>query len=247
MKLNKKNDAYGKEILAELNGEKNFEIIEREDGYFDISGGSKNYFSEYKLWPIHEKNALKFVKGKILDIGVGAGRIALYFQKKGFDVTGIDNSIFAIEVCKKRGLKKVKNIGIEQVDKLKEKFDTIILAGNNFGLFCNKNKTKKLLKKLYKITNKNAVIIAESNDPYKTKDKDHLVYGKWNRQRGKMTGQLKIRVIFKKTKSPWFEYLIVSKKEMKDLLKNTGWSVRKFINSKNNSTYIAIIEKDLKK
>jgi SAM-dependent methyltransferase len=243
MKLTTKNDAYGQEILAALEGKKSYEIVEREDGYFSISGGSGNYFAEYKDFPQHEKKAFKFVKGKILDVGIGAGRVALYFQKKGFDVIGIDNSPLAIKVCKKRGVKKAKVLGIEQINLLKEKFDTVIMTGNNFGLFANKKKTKVLLKKIYKITSKKAIIIAESNDPYKTNDKNHLDYIKINQKKGKMGGQLKIRIRFEKFVGPWFEYLLVSKKEMNELLNQSGWRVKKFIDNPKRSTYIAIIEK----
>ena len=245
MKLNEKNDAYGQEILAALEGRNSWEVIEREDGYFAISGGSGNYFAEYKDWPVHERKAFRFVKGRILDIGVGAGRVALHFQKKGLDVLGIDNSPIAIKVCKKRGVKNVRVLGIEDIEKLagKKKFDTIIMTGNNFGLFANEKKCKKILKKMHKQTSDNALIIAESNDPYKTKDKNHMDYGKWNRRRGKMTGQLKIRVLFEKYKGNWFEYLLVSKKEMRGLLKGTGWTVKEFIDNPKRSSYMAIIGK----
>jgi len=40
----------------------------------------------------------------------------------------------------------------------------------------------------------------------------------------------------------WFDYLMVSKEEMKEILKGTGWKVKKFIDSE-DSLYIAIIEK----
>ena len=96
---------------------------------------------------------------------------------------------------------------------------------------------------MYKITSDTALIIAESNDPYKTKDKNHLDYGKWNRERDKMTGQLKIRVLFEKYKGNWFEYLLVSKKEMKGLLKGTGWTIKEFIDNPKRSSYMAIIGK----
>jgi len=101
-------DAYGQEIWAYYSGRDSFEIVERDDGYFDASNGPKAYFSEYEDWSLSEKKSLEFVKGRVLDIGCGAGRHSLYLQNKGFDVLGIDNSPLAIKVCKLRGLKKLK-------------------------------------------------------------------------------------------------------------------------------------------
>jgi len=241
-----KKDAYGQEVLAYLNKENSYEIVERDDGFIDFSSGAPSYFAELKDWPKTHKKAIKYARGKILDIGAGAGRVALYLQSKCFDVTAIDNSPLAIQVCKKRGVKNAKVISIDKIEKLKpKKFDTIVMFGNNFGLFEGFKKAKILLKKMYKLTSENAIIIAESNDPYKTNNKNHLDYQKFNRKRGRMSGQLKIRVRFKKYIGEWFDYLLVSQKEMKDIVKNTGWKIIKTINS-DKSSYIAIIGKDKK-
>jgi len=241
-------DAYGQQIWDYLNGKKTYgkeayEIIERDDGSMGLSSGAPAYFQDFKNWPKHQKQAIKFAKGKVLDIGAGAGRVSLYLQKRGFDVVAIDNSPLAIKVCKKRGVKKTKVMSIDEVDKFKpSSFDTIIMYGNNFGLFGSFKKAKKLLKMLYRITSENALIIAESNDPYKTDNTTHLQYHQFNKKRGRMPGQLRIRVRFEKYIGEWFDYLLVSKKEMQEILKNTGWRVKKFIDFE-KSFYIAIIEK----
>lgn len=241
MKLNK--DAYGQEIWAHFKGKRYYEIIERDDGYFDISDSPKTYFSEYKDWHDHEKKALKSVKGRVLDVGCGAGRISLYLQKKKFDVLGFDNSPLAIKVCKLRGLKKAKIMSIDEIGKFKpNSFDTIIMFGNNFGLLGGFKKAKLLLKKFYKITSPKALIIAESNNPYKTNNTLHLEYRKLNKKRDRMGGQIKFRIRFEKYVSDWFDYLLVSKQEMKKILNGTGWKVEKFIDYK-KSRYIAVIEK----
>ncbi|OLE86276.1 MAG: hypothetical protein AUF79_15645 [Crenarchaeota archaeon 13_1_20CM_2_51_8] len=57
-----------------------------------------------------------------------------------------------------------------------------------------------------------------------------------------MPGELTIRVRYKKYTTPWFDYLIVSKKEMKRILEGTGWRVKRFVDSQ-GSVYIGIIEK----
>ncbi|GIW67020.1 MAG: methyltransferase [Candidatus Parcubacteria bacterium] len=239
-----KKDAYGQEIWAFFQGKESYEIIERDDGFVDLSGGPSVYFADFEKWPKHEKEAIKFVKGKVLDVGAGAGRVSLYLQKRGFDVLAIDNSPLAIKICKRRGIKKAKVLPFEKIEKLRPVvFDTVIMFGNNFGLFGNPKKARKLLKKLSKLTTQKALIIAESNDPYKTKDPAHLSYHKFNRKRGRMPGQLRIRIRFRNYIGDWFDYLIVSKKEMKEILKDTGWRIKKFIDSE-KSYYIAIIEKE---
>jgi len=237
-------DAYGHELWGYFTTGRGYEIVERDDGYFDAGPGGRTYFSEYKDWNPIERRAMKYAKGRVLDIGCGVGRHALYLQKK-FDVTGIDNSPLAIKICKIRGLKKAKILSIDDIYKFKpNSFDTIIMMGNNFGLLGSFKKAKRLLKNFYKITSKNALIIAQTLDPHQTKDPDHLAYHRWNIKRGRMPGQIRIRIRYKKLIGPWFNYLFVSKKEMKEILKDTGWEIRHIIEKKKFAPiYVAVIEK----
>jgi len=241
--LKTEEDAYGQEMWAWHQGREVSEIVERDDGYFDaIAHGPKKYFTEYEDWNPIEKKAMQFVKGRVLDIGCGAGRHSLYLQKKGFDVLGIDNSPLAIKVCKLRGLKKTKTIPIEDVNFTPNSFDTIIMMGNNFGLFGNFKKARKLLKRFHEMTSEGALIIAHTRDPYKTDNPAHLEYQEFNRKRGRMSGQLRLRIMFRRVVGRWFDYLMVSKEEMKEILKGTGWKVKEFIDSE-NAQYMAIIGK----
>ena len=185
-----------------------------------------------------------FVKGRVLDIGCGAGRHSLYLQEKGFDVLGIDISHLAIKVCNLRGLQKAEVMSIEEVNIKPNSFDTIIMMGNNFGLFGSFKKARRLLKRFHKMTTNNALIIADTTDPYKTKNPAHLEYHEFNRKRGRMSGQLRIRIRFRKYATKWFDYLIVSKEEMKKILRETGWKVKEFIDS-GGPSYITIMEKKL--
>ena len=108
-------DAIGHEIYDQFKGQDSVEIVERDDGCINVSGGPRMYFAPYKEWPSHHKRAMRYVKGKVLDIGCGAGRHSLHLQEKGLDVLGIDTSPLAIKVCKLRGLRQARVISISQV------------------------------------------------------------------------------------------------------------------------------------
>src|ERR1043165_3676282 len=155
---------------------------------------------------------MKYVRGSGLDVGCGAGRHSLYLQAKGFDVTGIDNSPLAIEICRQRGLKKTKVMAFKDVGQFEpNSFDTVILMGNNFGLFGSFRLAQTLLKKLHSLTSADALIIAGTRAPYSSSDPVHAKYHKLNLKRGRMAGQLRLRVRYKDVVGSWFDYLLVSK------------------------------------
>jgi ubiquinone/menaquinone biosynthesis C-methylase UbiE len=240
-KLESEEDAFGHALLAVHKGEEVNETIERDDGFFD-SMSTRGYFSDYEAWSQIEQKAMRFVKGRVLDIGCGAGRHSLYLQGKGFDVLGIDVSPLVLKVCRERGLKKLKLMSIESVDFKPNSFDTILMMGNNFGLFGNLNKAKRLLRRFHRMTSKDGLIIASSRDPYKTDNPAHLQYHKMNKRKGRMSGQVKIRIRYEKYKGRWFDYLMVSKEEMTQILSNTGWKAKEFLDT-GDPYYIAIVEK----
>jgi hypothetical protein len=158
------------------------------------------------------------------------------------DVTAIDNSPMAIDVCKERGVKRPLLLPLENLDRLKERFDTIVMFCNNFGLFSNRKKARLLLKELHAMTSEKAVFLAASMDPHDTKDSVHLDYHRRNVRRGRMPGQLHARVRYSIYKSGWFDYLLVSADEMAKLLEGTGWKIREILRS-DGSTYIAVLNK----
>jgi SAM-dependent methyltransferase len=242
--MRRSQDAYGQQLLAQLKGgTPTAEIIERDDRYIDTGSEPGSYFREYKHWWPLERRAIQFARGRVLDIGCGAGRHSLYLQGRGLDVTGIDASPGAIEVSRARGLKKALVRPVADIGRFRtEIFDTVLMLGNNFGLFGSLHGTKRLLKKLHRITSADARIIAGTRDPYTTSNPHHLAYHRWNRRLGRMGGQIRMRIRFEKTTGPWFDYLFVSPDEMKTLLNGTDWEIHTLLGGA-GSSYFAIIRK----
>ena len=235
-------DAFGHCLYDYYCGKEATEIIERDDGFITTSAGPARYLSEYDGWWPEEKRAMDYVQGRVLDIGCGAGRHSLYLQNQGYEVVGVDISPLALKVARLQGLRQTRLLGIADISSDLGIFDTILMLGSNFGLMANPAQTKAVLSTLHKITPPNGRLIAANNDPHQTEDADHLAYHQKNRDKGRMPGQVRIRVRYRKYKDDWFDYLFVSKDEMEELVNDSGWYIRKFIDS-DTSRYIAIIDK----
>jgi SAM-dependent methyltransferase len=128
-------------------------------------------FRSYNEMPKLEKKALQLAKGKILDVGCGAGSHSLYLQEKGFDVTAIDISPNAIKACQLRGVKNARVQNLLEVENdpseselAKQKFDTILLLMNGTGIFGTLTETSKYLLKLKSLLNPNGQILIDSSD-----------------------------------------------------------------------------------
>lgn len=237
-------DAFGHALLAYYQNEAQLGVIEREDGYVDVFQ-TKVFFSEFEAWPDTTKKALKSVKGKILDVGCGAGRHALYLQRNGFDVTAIDRSPLAVKVCRQRGLENVKVMAINQVHAFpRNAYDTVLLLGGNFGLLGGVRRARALLRQFQRVVTPSGRIIAETRDPYQTDNPAHRKYYASNEKRGRMPGQEKIRIRFKQYVGEWYDYLRVSKKEMKRILHPTGWQTKEFIETKDSAYYTALLKEE---
>ncbi|MDP9225280.1 MAG: class I SAM-dependent methyltransferase [Actinomycetota bacterium] len=165
MVVEPRHDAYGQLLLAALEGDEVVEIVERDDGFISASTmGPKLYVAPFRRWPSHHRRAMRYAKGRVLDVGAGAGRVSLHLQERGQDVVAIDNSPGAIAVCRRRGVREARVLAFDAIDESLGTFNTIVLFGNNFGLFGTPTKAKQLLRRLHRMTSNDARIIVESRD-----------------------------------------------------------------------------------
>lgn len=157
-------------------------------------------FRDFNSMPKLEQKALQLAKGKILDVGCGAGSHSLYLQEKGLDVTAIDISLSAIKACELRGVKnaKVQNI----LDLENEKFDTILLLMNGTGIFGTLAESTTYLMKLKNLLAPNGQILIDSSDIIYMYD-DAEDGSKWIPAEG-YYGELTFTISYKKeTESPF--------------------------------------------
>lgn len=162
-------------------------------------------FRNYNEMPKIEQKALQLAKGKILDVGCGAGSHALSLQnERNLEVTAIDISEKAIETCLLRGIKnaKVENI----LDFEGEKFDTILLLMNGTGIFGKLKNCKQYLTKLKSLLNPGGQILIDSSDIIYMFDEDEDG-GKWIPSENDYYGELIFNISYKNEKEEPFDWL----------------------------------------
>ena len=217
------------------------EVIERDDGL--INGApADHYLDEPDEWQPHDHRALRLVRGAVLDIGSGAGRTALELQRRGTAVTGLDTSRGAIEVARERGLRDtVLNTVDAYAASARARYDTFLLLGNNLGLLESRQRAPVFLGALAALARPGARIIAQGTDPYGTTDPVHVSYHRRNRSRGRLGGQLRLRLRYRLLATEWFDYLACSTDELEGLVDGTPWRLAS-IDDADRPYYLAVME-----
>lgn len=234
-------DLFGQAFADYFQGKRYGLRLERDDGYVD-SQNLGLYFQDFGQFPPAERKALAHARGRVLDIGVGAGRVALYLQEKGLDVVGIDISDRALEVCRQRGVRKLVKMSACDLKFKRNSFDTALAFCNNFGLCGDMVGVGRMLEKLHGIIRRDGVFLAESIHPTKTNNRAHLKYHRLNIGRGRPPGQATLRSLYRGKKGDWWDLLKVRPSEMRELCAETGWTITKTY--RGAPAYVYVLKKD---
>ena len=200
-------DLFGKAIL-DFQTNNNPQDLITETSISEADEMSVAYlFRSYKEMPKLEQQALALAKGKILDVGCGAGSHSLYLQnEKNCDVTAIDISSNAIAACQLRGIHKTK---VQDVMTLHdEKFDTILLLMNGAGMCGRLKNVAPFLLKLKSLLNENGQILLDSSDIIYMFDEDEDG-GKWIPSENEYYGEVVFNIEYKGEKELPFDWMYI--------------------------------------
>jgi SAM-dependent methyltransferase len=260
-------DAYGQAMLDHFHGKEAWEVVEQrvarpEGGCRAFRSARRSaappkprrwflhdrcwaqpLFRAREEWRESEQKAMGHVRGRVLDIGCGAGRVALHLEALGHEVVGIDLSPAAIETCRLRGVTDARVMSIDDVDASLGTFDTIVMLGGNLGLLGNRERGRRILTNLADTTSDDALILGTSRDRTGSTDPDIVDYFSKNLKQGRISGQGRIRIRYRKHVTPWFDFLRMTVDELRALLTGTGWRLQDTIQS-DDTLYVAVLEKD---
>ena len=178
-------------------------------------------FRSYDEMPLMEQKALQLAKGKILDVGCGAGSHSLSLQnERNLDVTSIDISSNAIQACTLRGLKKAKVQDVMTLEN--EKYDTILLLMNGAGM-CGKLKNiPNFLLKLKSLLNPGGQILLDSSDIIYMFDDDEDG-GKWIPSQNEYYGEIVFNISYKGEKEKPFDWMFIDYNTLQNAALDNGF------------------------
>lgn len=161
-------------------------------------------FRSYDEMPPLEQRALNEARGKVLDVGAGAGCHALALQERGLDVTAVDISPLSCETMKERGVANVACVNIFN-QRFQERFDTLLLLMNGTGIAGKLSRLPQLLSRLKQLMNPGAQIFIDSSDlRYVYEDEDGVLDVDLD---GAYYGEVDYQMTYRNIKGKSFDWL----------------------------------------
>ena len=163
------------------------------------------FFRDYKDMPEWERLVLDACKGRILDVGAGAGSHSLHLQKKGHSIKAIDVSEGAKACMKERGIEQAFCQDFFRLEN--EKFDTILFLMNGAGVAQRLANLENMLIHARSLLQENGSIFIESTDllyMYQDEDGSAMI-----NLAGSYYGEITYRLRYRNYKGDPFPWLFV--------------------------------------
>lgn len=208
-------DLIGRAMLDYYRNPKNFRKL-----WVAYPDGSRDempvatYFRPWKKMPFLEEIALRECRGKVLDIGAGAGSHALVLQEDGYDVTALDFSPGAAEVARQRGVQKVVEGNVFTFTE--GGFDTLLLLMNGIGLSGNIAGLKTFLAHAETLLAPGGQLLFDSSDV-------SYLYGDGTPLPDHYYGEVQCRYEYEGEATDWFTWLYIDQARLQHIAEATGW------------------------
>lgn len=204
-------DPMGRAIWDYHLGKQPEDVIVESDILADDPFPIDYLFRTYDDFSSLEKSAMKMCKGKILDVGAGAGPHSKYLIEKGFEVSTIESSPNTHRYLKK-ALPQANHYFGEILDFNAKTFDTILLLMNGIGIAGTAKQVPSFLEHLAQLLNDGGSIICESTDVFDIYTHEDGSF--WLDLNSNYYGDFKFSMKYKDIKGDWFDWVYVDLKKL---------------------------------
>ena len=163
-------------------------------------------FRTEERMPKLERTALDLCRGRVLDVGAGAGCHSLALQRRGLDVTAIDISPLSVEVMRCCGVKSAM-----AADLFDETFpgcyDTVLMLMNGSGIIGQLERMPLFFHRMKQLLAAGGQVLMDSSDlRYVFENED----GSWDIDlNAGYYGELEYQMQYQKVKGEPFDWLYV--------------------------------------
>jgi len=211
--------------------------IHRDDGFSHAVPIMPSFAGE-PFDPL-EQLALARATGRVLDVGAGVGRHALFLQQHGYRVTALEIEPELATIMAARGVAEPL---VQSIFSLTgREFDTILMLMNGFGLAGTMAGADALFQHLRHLLAPAGQILCDSLDVRRTTNPIHLAYQSANLRRGLPAGQMRFSIEYQGRRGEAFNWLHADFAALHDMARRHGLSAE-LLAEETNGHYLARLE-----
>lgn len=166
--------------------------------------------------------ALELCRGKVLDVGAGAGRHSLLLQDRGLSVQAIDIASEAVEVMRHRGVRQAACADVYEFDG--GPYDTVLMLCHGIGLTQDLCGSGRFLAHARRLVKADGQILLDSLDVRCTTNPEHLDYQARIQREGRYYGEVRMSIEYKGQKGAMAGWLHVDPETLRERAAEEGWS-----------------------
>lgn len=191
------------------------------------------------LWemPALERTALSLCRGRVLDLGAGAGAHALELQSRGTAVKAVDVSAGAVQVMQQRGVREVACHDIFELSTRYDdtRYDTLLMLMNGLGVVGTLEGLERFLVLAQPLLAPGGQILATSADiSYLYEDEDGALVFDLN---APYYGEVTYRMSYQEQTGPEFSWLFADPTIVQDYAEAAGYDVE-FLDEDDNQQFL---------
>ncbi|HSB80794.1 MAG TPA: methyltransferase domain-containing protein [Candidatus Methylomirabilis sp.] len=212
---------HGLALLDFFNGRTSAEVVVHEpDGETEVVP-ARLFFREPEEFSALEEAALDLCRGRVLDVGAGAGCHSLVLQERRLHVCAIDVAPEAVEVMRKRGVRDVRCADVFGFRA--EPFDTLLMLMNGIGVVGSLAGLQRFLRDVKRLLRPEGQILLDSYDPGPDAVPGVAAQGGPSGTRG-YPGEMRFQLEYEGRRGPSLEWLFVDFETLAARAVREGWS-----------------------
>ncbi|PSQ60184.1 hypothetical protein BRD18_01655 [Halobacteriales archaeon SW_7_71_33] len=211
------------------------------------------HFRGYDGWSRVERAALDRVRGRVLDLGCGAGRHARWLQRRGEDVLAVDDSPGAVRTASERGVERCAVTRLDDLAVSRARFDAVTLLGTRFGARDYPVGMRSTLSDLYAVTAADGQAVLDVEDPHEVERAEPVdrwdgddgrrgVYG-WPDEGPASYARRWYRVSYGDWTGRWTRLAMLTPAQLRAVVAGTRWRVGELLRDRGEPRYAVVLEK----